>query len=82
MTLTPRQSQTLSLIKHWIDQNGYPPTRADIAGHFGFTRNAAECHLQELARKGYIALTPGISRGIKITESDDRALGMPLGAST
>lgn len=64
--LTPRQHEVLTLIKNWIALNGFPPTRADIAGRCGFTRNAAECHLQELAKKGYISLTPAISRGIRV----------------
>lgn len=67
--LTPRQQQIFALIKHWIDQNGFPPTRAEIARHFEFkSNNTAECHIREIAKKGYIALTPGVSRGIKITE--------------
>jgi len=52
-----------------------PPTRAEIASHFGFrSANAAEDHLKALARKGMIELQSGVSRGIRLTES----LGLPV----
>ena len=65
--LTARQEQVLQLIKDWIDDTGYPPTRADIARELGFrSANAAEEHLKALARKGAIEMIPGASRGIRL----------------
>ncbi len=65
--LTARQEQVLQLIKQWIDDTGYPPTRADIARELGFrSANAAEEHLKALARKGAIEMIPGASRGIRL----------------
>ncbi len=65
--LTGRQQQVLDLIRHHIDQTGYPPTRADIARELGFrSANAAEEHLKALARKGAIEIIPGASRGIRL----------------
>ena len=67
--LTPRQQEILDLITASVRELGYPPTRAEIAARLGFrSANAAEDHLQALARKGVIELTPGASRGIRITE--------------
>ena len=67
--LTPRQAEILELIKRNIIDTGMPPTRAEIAMRFGFkSANAAEEHLKALAKKGYIEIMPGTSRGIKITE--------------
>ena len=67
--LTPRQQEILDLIAAAVREVGYPPTRAEIATRLGFrSANAAEDHLQALARKGVIELTPGASRGIRITE--------------
>ena len=64
--LTARQAQVLDLIKQYIADTGYPPTRADIAQEFGFrSPNAAEEHLKALARKGAIEMIPGTSRGIR-----------------
>jgi len=65
--LTPRQNEILELITKAIDESGLPPTRAEIATQLGFaSANAAEEHLRALAKKGYIELTPGTSRGIRI----------------
>lgn len=65
--LTPRQQQILDMISRAIEQTGFPPTRAEIAGELGFRSvNAAEEHLQALARKGVIEMMPGIARGIRL----------------
>lgn len=67
LKLTPRQTEILSFIKRCLEDNGYPPTRAEIAQELGFkSPNAAEEHLKALARKGAIEMTPGASRGIRI----------------
>lgn len=68
--LTARQSEILTLIAKAIERTGYPPTRAEIAAELGFrSANAAEDHLHALARKGMIELTPGASRGIRLTSA-------------
>jgi repressor LexA len=73
--LTARQEQILNLIKDAIENTGFPPTRAEIANELGFkSANAAEEHLQALARKGAIEISPGTSRGIRL-------LGASLGAA-
>jgi len=65
--LTARQQQILDLIKSAIARTGAPPTRAEIASELGFkSANAAEEHLQALARKGVIDLVSGTSRGIRL----------------
>ena len=73
--LTPRQNEVLAFIKSYIDETGYPPTRADIAQQLGFkSANASEEHLKALARKGAIEMIPGTSRGIKLPETE----GLPI----
>ena len=65
--LTARQQQILELIQSAIARTGAPPTRAEIAAELGFkSANAAEEHLQALARKGVIELVSGTSRGIRL----------------
>jgi repressor LexA len=67
LKLTARQEQILNLIKEAIENTGFPPTRAEIASELGFkSANAAEEHLQALARKGAIEISPGTSRGIRL----------------
>ncbi len=87
--LTARQSEILDLITNAIDESGSPPTRAEIASQLGFaSANAAEEHLRALAKKGYIELTPGTSRGIRIPQRFNqshnpnkfRQMSLPSGA--
>jgi repressor LexA len=73
--LTPRQQQILELIQSAIANTGSPPTRAEIATELGFkSANAAEEHLQALARKGAIELVSGTSRGIRLKGNNLRAM--------
>lgn len=85
--LTARQQQILDLIQSAIARTGAPPTRAEIATELGFkSANAAEEHLQALARKGAIELVSGTSRGIRlrsetlrsINETRNRQFSLPL----
>ena len=59
-----------------MQNNGYPPTRAEIARILDFKSvNAAESHIKALVKKGVIEKVPGSSRGIKLVEE---ASGIPL----
>ncbi|WP_306519330.1 transcriptional repressor LexA [Rheinheimera sp.] len=69
--LTPRQAEILQLLKDYQAHSGMPPTRAEIATQLGFkSANAAEEHLKALAKKGFIEMMPGTSRGIRLLEDD------------
>lgn len=71
LKLTARQQQILDLIGSAIENTGFPPTRAEIAAELGFrSANAAEEHLQALARKGAIEISPGTSRGIRLLDGE------------
>ncbi|MEK8087451.1 transcriptional repressor LexA [Aquabacterium sp. A3] len=73
--LTPRQQEIFELIQQAIATTGAPPTRAEIANQLGFrSANAAEEHLQALARKGVIELVGGTSRGIRLKAGTLRGL--------
>lgn len=73
--LTPRQREILDFIRNTLEILGAPPTRAEIAGAFGFASpNAAEDHLKALAKKGAVVLDPRSARGIRLVEQ----LGLPL----
>ncbi len=75
MKLTARQERVLNVIRQYVADTGYPPTRADIARELGFkSANAAEDHLRALARKGAIEIIAGASRGIRLTET----AGIPI----
>src|SRR5258708_40348958 len=73
--LTRRQAQILEFIKDGIEANGYPPTLAEIDGHFGFRSiTGAVGHLKALARKNALELSPGTRRGIRVKAQP----GLPL----
>ena len=75
--LTARQQQILDLVHSAIERTGAPPTRAEIATALGFkSANAAEEHLQALARKGMIELVGGTSRGIRLRSDALRSLNL------
>ena len=77
-TLTARQQQVYELIRNSISRTGMPPTRAELCSHFRFrSPTAAEDHLKALARKGWIELLPGRSRGIRLIAPMTRA-NLPL----
>ena len=77
-SLTSRQQQVLDLIRSTVRDTGMPPTRADICDHFGFrSPTAAEDHLQAIARKGWVELLPGRSRGIRLVDALTSP-GLPL----
>ncbi|MGH8807399.1 MAG: transcriptional repressor LexA [Noviherbaspirillum sp.] len=81
LKLTARQEQILNLIREAIENTGFPPTRAEIASELGFrSPNAAEEHLQALARKGAIEISPGTSRGIRLRDAHTDGGANRLGA--
>jgi repressor LexA len=80
--LTARQQQILDLVQNAIERTGAPPTRAEIAAELGFkSANAAEEHLQALARKGVIELLGGTSRGIRLKSDTLKAMAQARMAS-
>ncbi|MDQ2962298.1 MAG: transcriptional repressor LexA [Pseudomonadota bacterium] len=67
--LTSRQRQVLEWIRSFIETNGMPPTRAEIAAGLGFsTPSSAEDHVQALAKKGVLEIVAGASRGIRLKQ--------------
>lgn len=81
--LTARQQEIFDFLKQHIEHTGMPPTRVEIAREIGFkSPNAAEEHLKALARKGYIEMLSGTSRGIRILVNDEEPAanddGLPL----
>lgn len=64
--LTHRQQAILTFLQDEFAREGRPPTILEIASHFGLASpNGVAKHLQALAAKGRIALTPG-ARGIRL----------------
>ena len=69
--LTDRQASILDFIENYIDSNGIPPTRREIAEAFSFSKNAADSALILLEKKGFIALGRE-ARSIVLSSSERR----------
>lgn len=67
--LTRKQLEVLAFIRRFMDSDGLPPTRGEIAEGLGLkNRQGIDQHLRALQAKGAIELLPGISRGIRLRE--------------
>lgn len=67
--LTRKQLEVLAFIRRFMDSDGLPPTRGEIADGLGLkNRQGIDQHLRALASKGALELVPGISRGIRLRE--------------
>ncbi|HCL5401256.1 TPA: LexA family transcriptional regulator [Citrobacter freundii] len=70
--LTLRQSEVLDAIVLYKDRTGFPPTILELAGLIGCkSPNAAAEHVKAIAKKGYISIAPGVSRGITVFAGND-----------
>lgn len=54
--LTERQAQVLDFIKRFIASHRQSPTFQEISDHFGFTNNAAVCHVRLMEKKGWLEI--------------------------
>ena len=63
---TPKQKRILDFIREFSENQGMPPTRADIATHFGIERASVQEHLQLLVKKGLLEIVAGASRGLRL----------------
>lgn len=76
--LTSRQRQVLQFITTFLDDNGYPPTLREIAGHLQVSGPLpVSKHLDALEKKGYLKRDP-VSRGIALTIPGPRTCALPI----
>ena len=58
--LTEKQSRFLGFVESYCEKNGFSPSFADIAAHFGFrSLKAVSDYVDLLKRNGYLAVLPG-----------------------
>ena len=66
---TRKQLEVLAFIRRFMERDGLPPTRGEIAEGLGLrNRQGIDQHLRALESKGAIELVPGISRGIRLRQ--------------
>jgi repressor LexA len=77
-SLTDRQQQVLSFITSYIDNNGYPPSQREIAGHISVSSTLAVMkHLDALEKKGYLK-RESTSRAIALTTPTTETASLPI----
>ncbi|MCK4856932.1 MAG: transcriptional repressor LexA [candidate division Zixibacteria bacterium] len=78
--LTDRQRQIYKFLVERINREGQPPTIREIGEQFGITStNGVRSILSALIKKGYIAKSAAVSRGIKLLkEKITDAVTLPL----
>lgn len=77
--LTRRNWQVLNFIRETLQRQGYPPSLREICEAVGVTSTSTAAYqLRELAKKGYIALTPGRPRSYRIIGEDHKGPKVPV----
>tara|TARA_R110000868_G_scaffold8205_3_gene42473 strand:+ start:67866 stop:68504 length:639 start_codon:yes stop_codon:yes gene_type:complete len=78
VNLTESQYQTYDFIKHFIKDEGYAPTTAEITKGLGLkSRSAVHRNLQAISTEGLISLLPNRRRNIRLNETFEDEL-LPL----
>lgn len=60
--LTQKQADMFYYIKDYINENGYPPSRVEMARNFGINPNAAQARIEGLIKKGAVRHKAGVLR--------------------
>lgn len=77
-SLSDTQQAILQLIAERIENDGVPPSQAEIARAFGFKGvRAAQYHLEALEQAGAIRRVPGQARGIRLLHGASKDAGAP-----
>lgn len=63
------QDQIIEFIKVFTKQNGYPPTRQEIADSLSVYPNTINWHIKKMVESGVISVAAGVSRGITINKA-------------
>lgn len=66
---TEKQLKVLNFIKEFIAREGKSPTLAAIGSNFGVSRQASDCYVRTLMKKGYLKKEHYKNRGITVTEA-------------
>jgi len=76
--LTVRQRQVLQFITSFTEDNGYPPSQREIAGHLNVSGTLPVMkHLDALERKGYLT-REHVNRGISLKTPHSRHTSLPI----
>jgi repressor LexA len=69
---TDNRRKVARFLEQYFDRNGRAPSMDEIALATGLWKRSVEIVLKGLEKIGFIEITPGISRGIRLLTSDHR----------
>ncbi|OQY39338.1 MAG: repressor LexA [Spirochaetaceae bacterium 4572_7] len=77
--LTKRQTEVLTFLEFFIDENRYPPSIRDVASNFSISVKGAYDHIKALEKKNAITCSNNTSRSIGIVkEREEKSLIVPI----
>lgn len=71
---TDNRRKVARFLEQYIDRNGRAPSMDEIAKATGLWKRSVEIVLKGLEKIGFIEITPGISRGIRLVGGDMRRI--------
>lgn len=69
---TENRKKVARFLEQYFEKNGRAPSMDEIAKATGLWKRSVELVLKGLEKIGFIEITPGISRGIRLVEQDFR----------
>jgi len=69
---TENRKKVARFLEQYFEKNGRAPSMDEIAKATGLWKRSVELVLKGLEKIGFIEITPGISRGIRLVEQDYR----------
>ncbi|PZM82698.1 MAG: hypothetical protein DKT66_11940 [Candidatus Melainabacteria bacterium] len=74
--LPPRQRDVIKSIVDLTEENGYPPTLAELAKALGLrNRMTVHQHVAALKKKGYVHWEPGLNRSLRVVSHMTTSVG-------
>ncbi|MBS0575066.1 MAG: repressor LexA [Proteobacteria bacterium] len=67
--MTARQRQIVAYVREFLTEQRRPPSRGEIAQHFGFNRATAQQHIVAIEKLGHLIRCPG-ARGLTLGPSE------------
>lgn len=68
MKAEDRRRQVLTAISVFVAQHGYPPSYRQIETMIDLAWSSVGGYVNQLAQDGYLTMTPGVGRTIRLTE--------------
>lgn len=74
----PTNEDVLRWLAEYRQAHGYPPSRREIAAHFGMGLSTVQDALAALTEEELLTVTPNIPRAMNITEAGMKLASSPM----